>query len=102
MATTRTTNRTLLRDEAALDALIVQDENRPGRHNARFAESKIEVRLVVEALRLHNGDVPRAAATWEFSEDEVCAVARYDERHRKLFDAYFLLRQEEEDGWASR
>jgi uncharacterized protein (DUF433 family) len=90
------------RDDAALDALIVQDEGFPGRHNARFAESKLEVRLVVEALRLNGGDVARAASTWSVTEDEVRAAARYDERHREVFDAYFLLRKEEEDGWNGR
>lgn len=102
MTTPQTSGGTLTHDDPAFDVLIVQDEGFPGRHNARFADSMLEVRLVVEALRLNGGDVARAAATWGVTEDEVRAAARYDERHREVFDAYFLLRREEEDGWNGR
>jgi len=71
MATPQTSGRTLIRDDAALDALIVQDEGFPGRHRARFAESMLEVHLVVEALRVNGDDIARAAATWGVTEDEV-------------------------------
>jgi uncharacterized protein (DUF433 family) len=95
MATPKTTPPTSEADDAALHAMIAQDPNEPGRHNARLVPSGTQVRSVLAALQGNKGDIARTAAEWHLPEDAVRAAIRYYERHRELFDAYFLLQREE-------
>ena len=92
---TPTTSRSPAADpDAELDDLIRQDPNRPGRHYARLAESGLQVQLIADALRRNGNDVASAARRWNVSDEEARAALRYYERHRALFDAFFLLQVE--------
>lgn len=102
MATARTIDTAT--NEPEVDAHIVQDVGDPGRHNARFVPYGDHVYAVLNALRRTNGDVlggdvGEIASEWDMSLEAVRAAVRYHERHRALFDAYFLLQDEEQNAW---
>ena len=94
MATTHPPTDTTI-DDALVDAMIEQDPSKPGRHNARFKEYGTHVWAVLGVLQRTNGDVAATAREWQMPEDAVRAAIRYYERHKELFDAYFLLDEEE-------
>ena len=84
MATPRTTEQDVATEDAALDAMIEQDPNELGRHNARFAGRGTHLWAVLNSLRRATGrvstsptDVAAAAKEWALSEDEVRAAIRY-------------------------
>jgi hypothetical protein len=82
-------------DDALVDAMIEQDPSKPGRHNARFKEYGTHVWAVLGVLRRTNGDIAATAHEWRMPEEAIRAAIRYHERHKELFDAYFLLDEEE-------
>lgn len=96
MATTGTADEKTSTDDATLDAMIVEDPNEPGRHYARLTD-KTHVWVVLATLRRTGGDIATAMQEWRLSEDAVRAAIRYYERHRAIFDAFFLLQQEEDE-----
>lgn len=83
------------RADAAIDPMIEQDPHRPGRHHARLVDTGTHVWVVIGALRRSHGDVAKIAREWNLSEEAVRAALGYYERHRALFDAFFLLEEEE-------
>lgn len=104
MAIAKTADPTTEIDDARVDAIIQQDPNDPGRHNARFVEFGDHVWAVLNSLRRDHDDIPtgnvaEAAAEWNMSEEAIRAAIRYYERHRDLYDAYFLLQDEEWNAW---
>lgn len=83
---------------------IKQDPHEYGRHNARFTGDGPHLHPVLNALRRDNGtvlggNVAEVAAAWHLSEEAVRAAVRYYERHRALYDAFFLLQDEEASAW---
>lgn len=107
MATAKTADPTTEIDEATLDALIEQDPDKPGRHNARFVEYGTHLWAVLNSLRrtsddIPNGNIADAVTDWGFPEEAIRAAIRYYERHRNLYDAYFLLQDEEEAEWSKQ
>ncbi len=96
MAMTRLADTVETIGDAAVDELIEQDPHKPGRHQARFVETGTHLWVVLGGLRRTNGDVAVTAREWGLSEYAVLAAIRYYERHRALFDAYFLLIEEED------
>ena len=98
MATSETGNDQSLSD-AALDAMVAEDPNEPGRHFARLVDSHQHVWAVLATLRRTHGDIGQAMAEWGVSVQEVRAAIRYYERHRDVFDAFFLLQQEVDEGY---
>ena len=94
MARTHTSDETLI-DDAVLAEMIEQDPDKPGRHNARFKEYGTHLWAVLGGLRRTGGNVAVVAQEWRIPEEAVRAAIRYYERHRELFDAYFLLDDEE-------
>ena len=85
--------------DAALDAMVAEDPNEPGRHFARLVDSYQHVWVVLATLRRTHGDIGQAMAEWGVSEQEVRAAIRYYERHRDVFDAFFLLQQEVDEAY---
>lgn len=86
------------------DRVIEQIDGEYGRHNARFSGSGPDLRSVLNALRrtdgtVAGGDVTAVAAEWRLSEAAVRTAVRYYERYRDLYDAYFLLQDEEWNAW---
>ena len=97
MSAARTTeDRTKLQD-AALDAMVAEDPNEPGRHYARLVDSGHHVWVILASLQRSQGDIAEAMADWHVSEEEVRAAIRYYERHRAVFDAFFLLQREQDE-----
>jgi hypothetical protein len=104
MATTRTADETSGTDVSDIDRFIRQDPNEFGRHYARFVESWTPVHPVLNALRrttgrVEEGDVAEVAREWHLSEDAVRAAIGYYQQNRQLWDAYFLIQDEESDDW---
>lgn len=102
MEMTRTTERPLRTTLPDVDVFIRLDPQEAGRHRARFIESGTPVHAVLNALGLGNrpvdeGDVATVAREWHLSEEEVRAAVAYYVQNRDLWDAFFLL-QEEENG----
>lgn len=95
MATTPTTRSAPVAEPVDLDAMIEQDPHKPGRHHARVAETGTHVWAIVGGLRRTGGDVRAVAREWALPESTVRAAERYYERHRALFEALFLLQDEE-------
>lgn len=95
MVTTRAVGDATDVDETTLDALIEQDPHKPGRHNARFVEAGTHLWAVLGTWRRTRGDIAATAAEWGMPPSAIRAAVRYYERHRDLFDAYFLLEAEE-------
>jgi hypothetical protein len=86
-------------DDAIVDAMIEQDPNKPGRHNARYKEYGTHVSTILGVLQRTHGDIAETAREWQMPEEAVWAAIRYYERHKELFDAYVLLQKEEQDAW---
>jgi uncharacterized protein (DUF433 family) len=82
-------------DHPDLAEYIEQDPHKPGRHNARFIEYGHHVWAIIAYLRGGNWDVVQTAKAWNMTEETVQAAIQYYERHRELYDAYFLLEEEE-------
>jgi hypothetical protein len=82
-------------DDSDLAEYIEQDPHRPGRHNARFVEHGHHVWAIIAYLRGNSWDVTQTAQAWNMTETTVRAAMLYYERHRDLYDAYFLLEEEE-------
>lgn len=105
MATTKPAERATGAADAALDAMFEPDGSKFGRHHSRFAEYGTHVHAVLNELRrtgqgiVTQGDVAEAARGWHMTADAVRAAIRYYERHRDIFDAYFLLQDEEWRAW---
>ena len=95
MATTRNAGPAIPTDDQELAALIEQDPNRPGRHHARLTETGTQVRSVLGTWRRTKGNLAATAKEWDISEAAVQAAVRYYEQHRTLFDAFFLIQEEE-------
>jgi hypothetical protein len=95
--TTATTSAGQRTDDAALDAMVAEDPREPGRHYARLVPSGHHVWAVIAGLRGRRDDIAKTARDWHISEREVLAAVRYYERYRDVFDAFFLLQQEEAD-----
>lgn len=103
MATTQT-RRAGQAPDPDFDGEIEQIDGEYGRHNARFSGSGPELRAVLNALRradgtVAGGNVAEVAAQWRLPESSVRAAMRYYERYRDLFDASFLLQDEEWNAW---
>lgn len=99
MATVRATEAERLSPNEVVD-FIKLDPNEDGRHYARFVGDGPPLHPVLNALRradgtVSGGNVAEVAAEWHLSEESVRAGIRYYERHRDLFDAFFLLQAEE-------
>ena len=94
MATTQTPDTTEI-DDALVDAMIEQDPSKPGRHNARCKEHPGHLWAVLGVWRRTNGDIAESARERGIPELAVRAAVHYYERHKDLFDAYFLLDEEE-------
>ena len=85
-----------------------QDPHDLGRHNARFVGHGTHLWAVLNSLRRATGDVSASAADvsmaaeeWDLPEEAIRAAIRYYELHRDLYDAYFLLQDEEWNAWNS-
>jgi uncharacterized protein (DUF433 family) len=93
--------------EPDIERYIVQDAGEPGRHNARFVEYGDHVYAVLNALRRETGDaakgdIAQVAEEWDMSEEAVRAAVAYYQQNRSLYDAYFLLQDEEWNAWNDR
>lgn len=97
MATTRPTEEPTQIDDAALDAMVAEDPNEPGRHYARLVDTGHHVWVVLASLQRTHGDFAETMADWQISESAVRAAVRYYERHRAVFDAFFLLQRETDE-----
>ena len=94
MATTSAPDTTEIDDAVLLDH-VGQDPHKPGRHNARFKDYPGHLWSALGTWRRVNGDIAETARERGIPEVAVRAAVRYDERHKELFDAYFLLDEEE-------
>jgi uncharacterized protein (DUF433 family) len=81
--------------DALIQQWIVPDPYVPGRHNAVFRGRRTHLWSVLATLEGQGGDVAEAARAHGLPEEAVRAAIEYRERHRQLFDAADLLRQEE-------
>lgn len=105
MAIAKPAEQTADTGDAALEAMFIPDGNKHGRHHARFAKDKTLLHPILNDLRrtgngvVAQGDVAEAAAGWGLTADDIRAGIQYDERHREIFDAFFLLQDEE---WRAR
>jgi len=105
MAITRSAEQAAEVDDAALEAMFIPDGSKHGRQHARFARDKTLLYPILNDLRrtgngvVAQGDIAEAATGWGLTDDEVRAGIRYYERHRAIFDAFFLLQDEE---WRAR
>ena len=97
-----TTTATQRIDDSVLDVMVAEDPNEPGRHYARLVATGHHVWPILATLRRTKSNIAETAAEWGLSEDEVHAAQRYYERNRDIFDAFFLLQQEEEDAFDRR
>jgi uncharacterized protein (DUF433 family) len=89
-------------EEAWLDAMILVNTVELGRHNARLRDSKLPVAIVLQAMWGNEGDVERTMREWSVTEEEIRAALRYYQLHRALFDAYFLVKEEEDNAPIAR
>jgi len=105
MAITKPAEQAADAGDATLEAMFIPDGSKHGRHHARFAKDKTLLHPVLDHLRgtgngvVAQGDIAEAAAGWGLTEDDVRAGIRYYERHREIFDAFFLLQDEEWRAW---
>lgn len=81
------------------ERFIEQDPDEPGRHNARFVDHGAHLWAVLGTWRRTNGDLAETTREWHLSEDAIRAGVRYYHHHRDLYDAYFLLKEEEWNAW---
>lgn len=95
MATMKPVRSSLSIENETGDQIIEQDPYRPGRHHARLVEYGHHVWAIIGSLRRLNGNIAQTAAEWGLPEEVVTAASRYHDRHRQLFDAFFLLEREE-------
>jgi uncharacterized protein (DUF433 family) len=86
-----------LLSNADFERFFEPDPAKPGRHNVRFVEHGHHVWAIIGYLRASDWDVAETARAWNMSEETVRAAIQYYERHRALFDAYFLLEEEAEN-----
>lgn len=103
MATTRTRSVEQTPDPD-FGGVIEQIAGEYGRHNARFSGSGPELHSVLNALRradgtVAGGDIGEVAREWRLPESAVREGMRYYERYRDLYEAYFLLQDEEWNAW---
>jgi uncharacterized protein (DUF433 family) len=82
--------------DADLARIIEPDPHKPGRHNARFVEHGHHVWAIIGYLRRSDWDIAETARVWNMTEETVRAAIQYYEQYRELYDAYFLLEEEEE------
>jgi uncharacterized protein (DUF433 family) len=81
--------------EANVDYWIVPDPYKPGRHNAVLRDSRTHVWAIMVDLERSGWDVAGVAQSRDVPEEAIRAAIAYRERHRALFDADQLLREEE-------
>jgi uncharacterized protein (DUF433 family) len=81
--------------DSLIDQWIVPDPYVPGRHNAVFRGGRTHLWSVLATLEGSGGDVAEAAKAHGLPDEAVLAAIEYRERHRQLFDAAELLRDEE-------
>lgn len=89
-------------EDSRLDTMIIANEVELGRHRARLRDSKLPVAVVLQAVWENEGDLERTSTEWHVAEEEIRAALRFYERHRALFDAYFLLKEEEDNAPLAR
>jgi uncharacterized protein (DUF433 family) len=82
-------------DDANIDYWIVPDPYHSGRHNAVLRDSRTHVWAIMADLEGSGWDVAVVAKSREVPEDAIRAAIAFRERHRALFDADQLLREEE-------
>jgi uncharacterized protein (DUF433 family) len=81
--------------DSFIEQWIVPDPYVPGRHNAVFRGGRTHLWSVLATLEGAGGDVSAAARSHGLPDEAVLAAIEYRERHRQLFDAADLLREEE-------
>ena len=89
MATPKTTDRTRRHspshpDDDELDAMVEVNGVELGRHRARVLPSTLPVSVVLLGFWGNHGDISRTAV-------------HYYGRHQALFDAFFLVKEEEDN-----
>jgi uncharacterized protein (DUF433 family) len=95
MAITHATTHSSEATPEALDAMIVQDPRRPGRHNARMRDYGTHVWALVASLQGNDWDVAKVAANYHMPEIAIRAAIQYYEKNRVYIDAELLLQHEE-------
>jgi uncharacterized protein (DUF433 family) len=74
---------------------IVPDPYKPGRHNAVIRDTRTHVWAIIADLEGNKWDIAAVARSRGFPEDAIRAAIAFRERHKELFDADQLLREEE-------
>jgi hypothetical protein len=81
--------------DALIDEWIVPDPYKPGRHNAVFHGGRTHLWAVLAHLRDDLGNLVDVAKSYGLPEEALYAALAYRDRHRTLFNADELLRDEE-------
>ncbi len=81
--------------QSLIARIIRQDPSHPGRHEAwtDFGSTGAQVWHLIPHLR--KAGLAEVARDWGLSEEMVLAAVAYYRQHRDLFDAKFLLEEEE-------